>query len=81
MEYLSLDSLLDPLSALTERFGCDCWPDQELHTSLPEKLTVSIMLQFHGEKHPLASADGPIHTLAHREHTSYVLFTQVICLA
>ena len=77
---MSLNFLLDPLSALTERFGCDCWLDQELYNSLPEKLTVSIMLQFHGEKHPLASADGPIHTLTHREHTSDVLFTQVICL-
>ena len=31
---------------------------------------MSIMLQFHGEKHPSASADGPIHTLAYIQHTS-----------
>ena len=33
--------------------------------NFPEKVNVSIMLQFHGEKHPSASADGSIHTLTH----------------
>ena len=33
--------------------------------NFPAKVNVSIMLQFHGEKHPSASADGSIHTLTH----------------